>query len=134
MRVLQLSGPRDIIDRRRLESDSPRTAQSAMSTVAPILNERLEAIRQICRRRRVARLEAFGSATTDRFDPAQSDVDFLVEFERLSPVERADAYFGLLEDLQDLFQRDVDLIEIQAIDNPYFQQIIDTQRMVLYAA
>ena len=105
-----------------------------MSTVAPILGEQLEAIRQICRRRHVARLEVFGSATNDQFDLARSDFDFLVEIEPLSPVDHADAYFGLLEDLQDLLQRDVDLVETQAIDNPYFKQVVDAQRMVLYAA
>lgn len=109
-------------------------ARSTMSTVAPILSERIDAIRQICRKHPVARLEVFGSATSDQFDLARSDFDFLVEFEPLSPVDRADAYFGLLEDMQDLLQRDVDLVETQAINNPYFKRTVDAQRMVLYAA
>ena len=68
------------------------------------------------------RLELFGSATNGRFDATSSDLDFLVEFQPLGPVDRADAYFGLLAALQDLFQRDVDLVETEAINNPYFRK------------
>jgi predicted nucleotidyltransferase len=104
-----------------------------MSIVTPILSEQLEAIRRICRLRNVLRLEVFGSAVSDRFDMERSDLDLLVEFAPLPPTDHADAYFGLLEDLQDLLQRDVDLVEAQAIDNPYFKRTVDAQRKVLYA-
>jgi uncharacterized protein len=39
-----------------------------------------EDIARLCERFRVRRLDVFGSATTDQFDPATSDVDFVVEF------------------------------------------------------
>ena len=81
-----------------------------------------------------ARLELFGSAATERFDVAHSDVDFLVEFSPLRPADRANAYFGLLADLQDLFQRDIDLVESEAVTNPYFKRFVDAQRTVVYAA
>jgi predicted nucleotidyltransferase len=45
----------------------------------------------------------------------------------------ADTYFGLLEALEDLFQRPVDLIMVRAIKNPYFIQAINQTRVVLYA-
>jgi predicted nucleotidyltransferase len=105
-----------------------------MSDTAAIVEERLDAIRRLCGKHHVARLELFGSAATELFDVAHSDVDFLVEFSPLSPAERADAYFGLLADLQDLFQRDVDLVESEAVTNPYFKQHVNAQRTVLYAA
>jgi len=35
----------------------------------------------LCKRFRVRRLEAFGSAVTGRFRTATSDIDFLVEFQ-----------------------------------------------------
>jgi predicted nucleotidyltransferase len=79
-------------------------------------------------------LELFGSAANGRFDATASDLDFLVEFEPLSPADRADAYFGLLAALQDLFQRDIDLVEAEAINNPYFRQTVQAGRTVLYAA
>ena len=52
----------------------------------------------------------------------------------LSPGEHADAYFGMLEALQDLFERNIDLVEIKAITNPYFLESINRTRTVLYAA
>jgi hypothetical protein len=61
-------------------------------------------------------------------------LDFLVEFHPLPPGERADAYFGLLEDLQDLFQRPVDLVMLRAITNPYFRRAIEQTRELVYAA
>ncbi len=88
----------------------------------------------ICRRHRVQRMELFGSAAGARFDPAHSDLDFLVSFQQLGLNEYADAYFGLLEDLQALFQRPVDLVVADAIQNPYFRQAVDATRVLLYAA
>ena len=88
----------------------------------------------MCRRHSVARLEMFGSAVTGEFDPAKSDLDFLVEFRPLSPSERADAYFGLLHGLEDLFRRKIDLVTTQAIQNRRFARAIDRQRTLLYAA
>lgn len=99
-----------------------------------LLYERRDEIAQLCRRHRVTRLEVFGSAASGNFDPETSDLDLLVEFLPLGPGERADAYFGLLEDLRDLFGRPVDLVMTRAIRNPYFRQAIEQTREVLYAA
>jgi hypothetical protein len=68
------------------------------------------------------------------FDPQRSDVDLLVEFHPLGPGEHAEAYFGLLEDLQSLLGRPVDLVMPRAIQNPYFRRAIENTREVLYAA
>jgi len=106
----------------------------AMSATASIIEEHLDEIRALCRTYRVERLELFGSAANGQFDEGRSDLDFLVTFALLSPSDRADAYFGLLAALQDLFGREVDLVESQAIDNPYFQQSVEAGRRVLYAA
>jgi predicted nucleotidyltransferase len=91
-------------------------------------------VSSLCQRFRVLKLELFGSAATDRFDPESSDMDFLVEFEALPPGEHAKCYFGLLFGLTDLFGRNVDLLETAAIRNPYFLQAIAKDRLVLYAA
>jgi predicted nucleotidyltransferase len=83
----------------------------------------------------VKRLEVFGSAAEDdRFDPDRSDIDFLVEFDLPDPVCHAKAYFGLLAALKDLFSRNVDLVEIQAVTNPYFPESINEGRLQVYAA
>jgi predicted nucleotidyltransferase len=99
-----------------------------------LIEEQRETLKALCDRFAVRRLEVFGSAATDRFDPARSDIDFLVELAPGSPGEMADRYFGLLEALEDLFARPIDLVMIPAIKNPYFLQGIERSRTLLYAA
>jgi len=88
----------------------------------------------ICARHRVRRLALFGSATSDRFDPAASDLDFLVEFQPMSPIEHAESYFGLMEGLRQLLKMPVDLVEPGPIRNPYFRQAVQETELVLYDA
>ena len=87
----------------------------------------------MCQRHGVARHALFGSALRDDFDPDTSDLD-LVEFSSMSPSEHAGAYFGLLEDLEDLFARRVDLVEIGAVRNPYLRGEIEEHQQTLSAA
>jgi len=47
----------------------------------------------LCKDRGVRRLALFGSAASGRFDPASSDLDFLVEFQPVRPSQHADNYF-----------------------------------------
>jgi predicted nucleotidyltransferase len=91
-------------------------------------------IEALCRRFLVRRLELFGSAAAGTFQPGKSDLDFLVEFQALPPKTYADTYFGLLESLEQLFDAPVDLVVASAIKNPYFQQSIDQNKALLYAA
>ena len=102
--------------------------------VNPLIRDRLDELGGLCARHSVRRLELFGSAAGESFDPEASDLDFLVEFQDLAPGRHADAYFGLLEGLEDLFERPVDLVETKAIRNPYFLQGIQSSRVTVYAA
>lgn len=99
-----------------------------------IVQSRLGTIAEICSRRRVRRLALFGSALRDDFDPEQSDLDFLVDFEPLPADEHADAYFGLLEDLESLFDRPVDLVEELTLRNPYRRREIEATQVQIHAA
>lgn len=98
------------------------------------ITQQSAAIEALCRRFRVRRLELFGSAAAGRFNPRSSDLDFLVEFDALRSNEYADAYFGLLEELQKLFKRDVDLVVSGCVKNPYLKESIQRSRTLLYAA
>jgi predicted nucleotidyltransferase len=98
------------------------------------IETRLNPLRQLCEQHRVARLDLFGSATGHDFDPERSDFDFLVEFQAMPPVEHADAFFGLLEDLERLFGRHVDLLEPGPIRNPFLWSSIEQSRKALYEA
>ena len=88
----------------------------------------------IFRKHRVRRLSLYGSATSERFDSSRSDVDVLVEFEKMVPTEHAGHCFGLQEDLEALLQRPVDLVEPGPIRNPYFRQSVDASKVLLFEA
>jgi len=103
-------------------------------SLPPLIENNRPMLQQLCARYHVRRLDLFGSARRDRFDLESSDLDFLVEFRDLDLTQYADAYFGLLEALQDLFGRPVDLVMLSAVKNPYFLQQIERTRTMLYAA
>lgn len=98
----------------------------------PSIRDHRAELSALCRRHHVRRLELFGSATSDR--DSIGDLDFLVEFEALDPDSHADAYFGLLENLEQLFGRSVDLVMTSAITNPYFLMEVAGKRTVVKAA
>ena len=102
--------------------------------ISLIKNHRDELV-TLCLQHRVKSLELFGSAVMEEhFDDNKSDLDFLVEFLSLEPGTYADTYFGLLEAMENLFERHVDLIMVRAIKNPYFLKAINHTRKLLYAA
>lgn len=88
----------------------------------------------VCRRFHVRRLSLFGSAVDGRFDPARSDLDFLVTFEELPNGAYADAYFGLQESLATLFGRKVDLVTESSLENPFLRRQIEAQRRQVFPA
>lgn len=90
------------------------------------------ALAALCRKYGVARLDVFGSATTDDWQPARSDLDFVVVFRPQPGTGLADRYLGLAEDLEALFQRPVDLITERSIRNPYFKRNVEATRTPVY--
>lgn len=89
----------------------------------------------LCRRHAVVRLELFGSAVTDAFDPDRSDLDFLVEFDFTAmPGQLLHNFFDFKDALERLLGRAVDLISLRTVRNPYLKASIEEQRTLLYAA
>jgi predicted nucleotidyltransferase len=98
-----------------------------------IIANNLDAITGICRQHGVRKLEVFGSASRSDFDPASSDIDFVVDFIDYGPGV-ADCYFSFIEALEALFNRHVDLVFERKLTNPYFVQSINESRRVIYEA
>jgi predicted nucleotidyltransferase len=94
----------------------------------------LDRLHELCRHHNVRRLELFGSATDSRFDPLTSDLDFIVEFGPFPAGGYSEHYFGLLDELGQLFERPVDLVVAHAVRNPYLLEGINRSRELLYAA
>jgi predicted nucleotidyltransferase len=79
----------------------------------------------------VKKLYAFGSVLTDTFNK-DSDVDLIVTFEDIPVENYADNYFDFKFSLQDILKRSIDLLEEQAIRNPYFKQNVNKKRQLIY--
>ena len=99
-----------------------------------LVGDRRDEIESLCRQFGVRRLDLFGSALSDSFDPLTSDIDVLVEFADGPDFDYFDSYFGLKEGLEDLFARPVDVISAKSIQNPYFRDQVMRTRRPLYAA
>ena len=98
------------------------------------IEQRRGEVQALCRRFQVRHLAAFGSAVRGAFRPESSDLDFVVEFEGYETEGYAERYFGLLESLEELFGRPVDLVVESAIRNPYFRESVEANKTLLYAA
>lgn len=92
-------------------------------------------IAALCRKYGVRRLEVFGSLLREDFDArGNSDVDVVVEFDPEfsgSPLRR---YFDLKRDLESLFGRAVDIVEIDAMPDTRLKRIIERTKVPVYAA
>lgn len=99
-----------------------------------IVTAKRDQIVAACVRHGVARLDVFGSALREDFEPRRSDVDFLVEFKPMGSYDRVDAYFGLLDDLREILGTQVDLVMTKAVKNRYIAADIARTKQVLYAA
>jgi uncharacterized protein len=94
--------------------------------------DRKDAIAALCRNHGVERLYLFGSAARSSSLKEVGDLDFLVRFKRLPLGEYAHNYFRLAEKLEDLFGTAVDLVELDAIRNPYFRESVDETKVSIY--
>lgn len=95
-----------------------------------LIKARLPELIEICRAHHVSRLELFGSAARDDFDPARSDIDFLVKFK--AGHESMRELLALKDALESFYGRKVDLVGGE-IRNPYIKKTVDEDRQLLYA-
>lgn len=96
----------------------------------------LQSIFMLCKQYKVKTLAVFGSILTDRFND-KSDIDLLVTFEPFDPDNPGDfdcvsKYFGLKDAFEKLFNREVDLIEEDALKNKYFIRNVNRTKQVIY--
>jgi len=100
-----------------------------MTLKIEITNDR---IAQFCRDWQIKELSIFGSALRDDFRP-DSDVDVLVAFDEQARWNLFDLMRAESE-LEQIFGREVDLVEKQAVRNPFRRQHILSHHEVIYAA
>lgn len=93
-------------------------------------NKELE---KACKEYNVKALYVFGSAASENFSE-NSDLDFLVEFDRTGYEGAFNQFMDFKERLENIYQRPVDLIHIGKFRNPIFQQEAEQSKVLLYAA
>jgi predicted nucleotidyltransferase len=97
-----------------------------------LIRQHIEQISQICHEHQVEQLFIFGSITTDKFNE-QSDVDILIQFSaQINPLNYFDNYMDFKEKLESVLNREVDIVENQAVRNPIFRRILDRDKILIY--
>jgi len=89
------------------------------------------AIAQLCKKYNVEKLYVFGSILTEKFNDS-SDIDFIVKFHQLDLSKYADNYFDLKFSLEEILKREIDLLEEKSIKNPYFLEVVNHQKQLIY--
>ena len=96
-----------------------------------LIEKNIESLVNLCKQHKVKELYIFGSILTSKFNK-DSDIDMLVQFDKIDILEYADNYFDFKEKLEKLLGREVDLLENQAIRNPIFRKILDRDKKIIY--
>ncbi len=110
-------------------------SEQGPETVIALIDQHLDELSDLCRRYQVDRLDLFGSAATADFDPASSDLDFIVAYQPHADLGPwAGRHYELRDALAELFGRPVDLIMDRRFSNPYFRRSVEASRTRLYAA
>lgn len=92
----------------------------------------IDKIKELCKQYRVKTLSVFGSILTDRFND-KSDVDLLVRFEEdVNYTTYGDNYFGFIDSLRALFNRDIDLVDETTVRNKYFREELNETKHLIY--
>ena len=94
-----------------------RSSRPGARLMPPTIAAHLPAIRRLCEKFGVRRLELFGSAAREDFDAARSDVDFLVEWAAVDPHGLPDRWWEFRQALYTLLDRDIDLVTNGSIGN-----------------
>jgi uncharacterized protein len=89
-------------------------------------------ITALCKKFKVKKLYAFGSAVSDKFNQQTSDVDLIVELDKMEPLEKGELLMNLWDEFENLFKRKVDLLTDQPIQNKYLSKNIDKTKVLIY--
>jgi predicted nucleotidyltransferase len=98
--------------------------------MTPIDNN-LPMIIALCKKHKVNKLFVFGSILTNRFND-DSDIDLTVDFNKAEVGDYFDNYFDFKYALEELLGRKIDLLEEQAIKNPYLKKNVDATKSLIY--
>ncbi len=93
----------------------------------------IELVTPACEEFAVCELSIFGSQARGDSDE-ESDFDFVVSFHKTQGSKLSDRFFGLLFYLEDHLAKQIDLLEQDAIRNPYLRAAIEEEKKIIYGA
>ena len=96
-----------------------------------LINNHINQINALCNAYNVNRLFVFGSVLTEKFNE-QSDVDFIVDFDKNAVNDHFINYFDFKYALENVLGRQVDLLEEQPIRNSYLRNNIESTKTLIY--
>ena len=96
-----------------------------------LIETNIQKIAALCKKYKVNKLFVFGSILTNRFND-DSDVDLVVSFNKAEVSDYFDNYFDFKYALEELFGREVDLLEEQTIKNPYLKKNVDVTKILIH--
>ena len=96
-----------------------------------IVDRNIEDLKRLCTMYNVEKMYLFGSALNSNFNK-ESDVDLLVKFKAIELSKYFDNYMDFKEKLENLFGREVDLVEEQTLRNPILIDSINKSKELIY--
>jgi len=97
-----------------------------------ITAEQMARVVELCDEYGVVKLELFGSAATDDFDPAKSDLDVVATFGDRGKGDLGDRFFAFCDAMEAVFSRKVDVLTSATFDNPFMQRSVDRTIRTIY--
>jgi|LauGreDrversion4_2_1035121.scaffolds.fasta_scaffold208657_2 predicted nucleotidyltransferase len=100
-----------------------------------LLEQHKTEITNLCKQYKVQELYAFGSVLDENRFNEQSDIDLIVKFNNdVDVLDYVDLFFGLIENLERVFKRKVDLYTLNPIENRFLRENIESTKQIVYAA
>ncbi|MCD4696687.1 MAG: nucleotidyltransferase domain-containing protein [Bacteroidales bacterium] len=96
-----------------------------------LIKKHTGALTKLCKKYKVVKLYAFGSIVSGSLRP-DSDIDLLVKFEDVDIFNYFDNYMDFKESLEQLLNREVDLVEEQTLKNPILLRSINKNKKIIY--
>jgi predicted nucleotidyltransferase len=96
-----------------------------------IVEQNIKTVSELCKQHKVRNMYLFGSVLTKKNSP-DSDIDFLVNFGRVSLPRYFDNYMEFKDELEQLFNRPVDLVEEKTVKNPVLRRSIERSKKLIY--
>ncbi len=97
----------------------------------PIILNNIDKIKLICEEHKVKELYVFGSVLTEKFNN-KSDLDFSYRLGNIPLDKSGDNFFDMLWKFEELFERNVDLVNEAMLENKYFIRELNEKKQLVY--